>query len=292
MVFDKKIESEIDDTIKYIFTVDSQIIEFSYIDNGSGKDIICVPCQTMCNLSCKFCHLTDHVGEIPLKDLEQLQILKGVKHIADDLELGSRTLLISYMGCGEPLDNINGVIRSMTYIRNVFDDVRFGLATMLPKKSIGDFFELTQVVKSLDLNLKIHLSLHFTDDELRNEWMPAALNINESMDALSFYHNHTGNPTEIHYTIMDGINDDARSIGRINELLATPSRRDTTVKFMRYSEKESLDVKATAKKLREEHIEYLISLGLTVEYYEPPGLDIGASCGQFLLDYENTGNIT
>ena len=34
----------------------------------------------------------------------------------------------------------------------------------------------------------------------------------------------------------------------------------------------------------DEYISWLTEQGHTVEYYEPPGLDVGASCGQFLLE--------
>ena len=58
------IKSEYDSTLKYIFkTADNLIVEFSYIDKNDGKDIICVPSQTMCNLACKFCHTTDYIGK-------------------------------------------------------------------------------------------------------------------------------------------------------------------------------------------------------------------------------------
>lgn len=284
MKLKKQTESELDSTIKYVFEVENQVVEFSYIDNGSGKDIICVPCQTMCNMSCKFCHLTDHVGVIPLKNLKEEHIVQGVRMIIMAKKLGKRPLLISYMGCGEPLDNIDAVFDSMCTLSDDVDDIRYGLATMLPKSRWEKFMDLTKWVKSTGINLKIHLSMHFTDDKLRLKWMPAAMGIDASMDALSFYHNVTGNATEVHYTIMDGVNDDHRSIGKLHEYLEHPSRRETVIKFMRYSEKESLDVKATSKKLIDEHMAYLESVGLITEYYEPPGLDVGASCGQFLLD--------
>jgi adenine C2-methylase RlmN of 23S rRNA A2503 and tRNA A37 len=101
ITFNKKVASVEDATIKYIFDVDGQMVEFSYIDNGTDKDIICVPCQTMCNMKCTFCHLTDHIGKIPTKDMDYKDIADGIESIIGDLSLGSRTILISYMGCGD-----------------------------------------------------------------------------------------------------------------------------------------------------------------------------------------------
>ena len=60
----------------------------------------------------------------------------------------------------------------------------------------------------------------------------------------------------------------------------------TTIKFMMFSEKESLEVvKADEKKL-ETAMTWLKSEGKIVEYYKPPGNDIGSSCGQFLFELD------
>src|ERR1017187_10417199 len=100
----KKVPSQLDKTIKYVFEVKpGVIVEYSYIDNGTGKDIICTPVATMCNQSCKFCHLTDYVGIIKTENLTYHQINAGIEYIANELNLGTgnRPFLISFMGCGE-----------------------------------------------------------------------------------------------------------------------------------------------------------------------------------------------
>ena len=292
MILKSKIKSKEDKTIKYIYELqNNQIIEFSYIDNGTGKDIICVPCQTMCNMSCAFCHLTDHVGKIPLRNLSGALIFDIIMLICEDLSLSEdRPLLISYMGCGEPLDNIDGVLSSMCYLKSERDNIRFGLATMLPKKRWREFFELIQSIEDTKTNLKIHLSLHFVEDSLRTNWMPSAWSIDNSIGALKMYNTITGNPIEVHYTIMDGINDSEEAIQRLGELIPI----GCTIKFMMYSERKAIDAQRASIDKINKHIEYLSGLGHTVEYYEPPGNDIFASCGQFLIqlteEYEK-GNV-
>ncbi len=111
-----KIHSKVDKTIKYVFELHDKLkVEVSYIDNLTDKDIICVPSQTMCNMSCTFCHLTDHVGKIKTRDLSPKEIIDMVEHIHEDLELekNKRRLHISYMGAGEALDNFKGVSNSI-----------------------------------------------------------------------------------------------------------------------------------------------------------------------------------
>ena len=147
----EKIHSKVDKTIKYIFkTGDEQLVEISYIDNGSDKDIICVASQTMCNMKCNFCHLTDLIGEVKVQDLRHNQIVYVVNYIVRSLNLleNKRRLHISYMGSGEPLDNIMNVVYSMTGIKLSYPDaeVTFGLATILPKKNWRNLIELSEEV--------------------------------------------------------------------------------------------------------------------------------------------------
>ena len=280
ITFNKKVASKEDATVKYIFDVNGQMVEFSYIDNGTDKDIICVPCQTMCNMKCTFCHLTDHIGQIPTKDMDYMDIVNGVESIIGDLSLGDRTILISYMGCGEPLANINNVIDSMVVLER--PNMRFGLATMLPKKHYASFFTLIERVKSMKLPVKLHLSMHFVDDEQRKEWMPSALELDSSMNMLKLYRSLTGNPIEVHYTIMKDVNDTRYHLDNLHRMVDN----QTTIKFMMFSEKESLDVVKSDEDRLEKEMKWLKSEGKIVEYYKPPGNDIGSSCGQFLFELD------
>lgn len=283
------IKSAEDSTIKYIFEKDGQILEFSYIDNGSGKNIICVPCQSMCNMSCTFCHLTDHIGKVPVNNLHRYDIIDAVCDIVEDLELTTdKPLLISYMGCGEPLRNIEAVIDSMLEFKQLFgDSVRFGLATMLPKNDWFQFMKLTKAVQDYDLPLKVHLSLHFTNNQTRGQWMPAALGIVPSLDLLNVYNSLTGQPIELHYTLMDGVNDSQSDFIILGNIC---QNMDVTIKLMRYSEKESLETKEAGERTIQTAIEILSQFCDKVEYYEPPGQDIGASCGQFLTNLKPETN--
>lgn len=101
MEFVEIIKSKLDSTLKYIFKSDNGlIVEYSYINKNDGKDIICVPSQTMCNLACKFCHTTDYIGKIKNENLVTAEIFEAVAYILKDLNLveNNRVLLISWMG--------------------------------------------------------------------------------------------------------------------------------------------------------------------------------------------------
>jgi 23S rRNA (adenine2503-C2)-methyltransferase len=285
----EKIYSKVDKTIKYIFRLeDGLIIEFSYINKDDGKDIICAPTQTSCYQGCKFCHITDVCTKLEYRDLESKEMFGGIEYIYQDLSLKDhyRTLLVSFMGCGEPVINPKKLISAMCMIGDKFDKtspvVRFAIATSMPKHSWENFFILTHDIKRIGLPVKMHLSLHYTMDSIRTQWMPNALDIIPAIVALEFYKKLTGNSVEIHYALIEGINDTEQDAILLSELIKT---RDIPVKFLFFNEKEAMEYKASSKDKLNNFRRYFDKYSIKHEYYIPPGLDVGASCGQFLLDY-------
>lgn len=283
MLLLKTIKSELDETTKFIFKSDNGfVVEFSYINKNDGKDIICVPSQTMCNIGCKFCHTTDYIGKIKTENLRGDEILEGVLYIIKELNLNQEVLLISYMGCGEPLCNVENVVWSMNAIKQMNKDryVRFAVATCIPKSHWLQFFKFISDIR--DLPVKLHLSLHYTIDSHRQEWMPKSLDILPSLSAIDFYKKTTGNPVEIHYTLIEGVNDTEQDAILLSNFLKD---KDINVKFLFYNKKDSLKAEASPRNKLTTFRRYLDKYNIQHEYYIPPGLDIGASCGQFLLDY-------
>ena len=278
----EKVKSNIDKTVKYVFkTKDNLIVEVNYIDNNTGKDIICVASQTMCSMACSFCHLTDYIGKIKLRNLTSSEIVDSVTYIVDDLKLNQRTLLISYMGCGEPLLNYPNVEKSILVLMKIYSNIRFGLSTMLPKGNWKAIIEAAQHVSHFEIPLKMHLSLHYTQDAHRNEKMPNATNIKASIAALEFYKEITGQPVEVHYTLIKNENDSDDDISNLKQLL---KNRGIGIKFLRFNDKASSQNEKTEITRIYTFMEVLRAHGITAEYYEPPGKDVGASCGQFLFD--------
>jgi 23S rRNA (adenine2503-C2)-methyltransferase len=290
MLFLDKVASKTDNAFKFIFkTDDSKIVEFTYINKNDGKDIICIPSQTMCNLGCKFCHTTEYIGKIKCRNLTPNELSYPLKYIIVDLNLSDnqRTLLISVMGCGEPIYNVDSLVTMMISFKIVAEKiynipyVRFAIATSIPKNKWEEFFKLTRLIKEYDLPVKLHFSLHYTLNSIRKEWMPAALDILPSIAAIDFYNKITGNAVEIHYTLIDGINDTEQDAILLSCFL---KGKDINVKFLHYNEKESIDYHASNKDKLKIFRKHLDVNNIPHEYYVPPAIDIAGSCGMFLME--------
>lgn len=285
-----KVASKTDNALKYIFkTEDSKIVEFTYINKDDGKDIICIPSQTMCNLGCKFCHTTEYIGKIKCRNLSSFELYNPLEYIIKDLNIpdNQRTLLISVMGCGEPIFNVDNIIEMMCDFKKYAENecnipyVRYAIATSIPKSKWENFFYLTSKIKEYNLPVKLHLSLHYTFDLIRKEWMPASLDIIPSISAVDFYKKITGNAVEIHYTLIEGVNDTEQDAILLSSFL---KGKDINVKFLHYNERESIDYHASNKEKIKIFRKHLEVNNISHEYYIPPAIDIGGSCGQFLME--------
>lgn len=283
------VNSTIDNTRKYIFyTVDKLVIEFSYINKNDGKDIICIPSQSFCNLGCKFCHTSDFIGIIKNRNLSSDELLFGIDYIYNDLKLNKnkRILLISVMGLGEILFNIDNLIEVFTNVKNKYDVyTRFSFATSLPKNKYNEFFRFTRLIEKNKLDVKLHLSLHYTNDTLRDKWMSNSLEIKPSLLAVEMYNLITKNPVEIHYTLIDGLNDSIEDAIKLTELIKD---KNFNVKFLYYNEKETLEYKHSDLIKVNNFSNLFDKNNISYEYYKPVGYDIFAGCGMLAIEnYKN-----
>ncbi len=271
------VHSKIDNTVKYIFlSRGKDIIEASYINKNDGKDIICIPTQTSCRMKCKFCFLSDL--NIRVRILSSEEMFAAITYIAAENRKND-TLLVSFMGCGEPLENFVQVPQTIEHVGALFLDeykyVRIGLASLVPtvwvlEKFLGD-------LRNIGCPLKFHYSLHSPKQQVRKMLMPAAADFNEVLPILRHYAKDKIK-VEMHYSLIDGVNDTREDAKLLSELV-----KPFPVKVLKLSEKHDsgLEGSVYAQQFRQ----WLDEEGVQNEYYEPPGADVGASCGQFLLDY-------
>lgn len=296
--------SKQDHVVKYVFEkhdVTPFIFEISYINKRDDRNIFCVPTQSMCHMGCKFCHTTDYIGKIPLKPIDIQTLVSSTIFALKDLNLenSDKTFLMSFMGCGEPMENMASVYGTMQQIygQRIFGkETKFAIATSLPRNNWIPLLEMAQhlanpvtkgyndqdIVPIDTKSIKLHFSLHYTTDEMRRKYMPKALEIEPALKILDTYQAITGGEVEIHYAMMNGINDTSEDLIRLYHMLKD---RNFKVKLLHYNKREALE----AEKSERNKISYfktaLESYNIPTTYYIPPGLDIGASCGQFLMDH-------
>lgn len=281
----KKIKSKLDNSIKYIFFTenDNLAVEATFIDKNDGKNIICLPTETSCNMGCKFCHITDIATRVIYRQITYKEIIQMVEFIFNDLHLSrNKMLLLSFMGCGEPLLNRYNLQTSMCKLNDLHKgNIRFAIATSMPRNSELLLKSFADCVKANELNVKVHLSLHYTNDIDRHKWMPKVETISKSLELLDYYRQVTNNAVEIHYTLINGVNDRTEDIKNLIKFFM--ERDNICIKFIRYNTKDTINSTETPIEKVKLIMQNLNSYGIKTEYYVPPARDIGGSCGQILV---------
>ena len=286
-----------DGTIKNVYKDNNKIIEISDLFNNNKRDVVCVPTHNFCSLGCKMCHLTNNKLN---KKMNPIRFDNFIECLLDSLKYfdNKENLLISFMGVGEPqlnLELIKDVFLNEDIIKKEYKykNIGYSVSTMMPFNNID---ELINIVLSNNIPLKLHFSLHSPMDKKRNELIPATkVSVKKAFELLSTYRkllnqNETIKQeyskfhdnydfTEIHYTLIDNVNDSDEELNMLYDLL---SIYKIPIKFISFNPKD--DLKRSAKE--ELWIKKLSEInGLIVKRYSPPGREVGSSCGEFTKHY-------
>jgi 23S rRNA (adenine2503-C2)-methyltransferase len=270
----RKDQSLRDDVVKYIFETEEGKNEVSLI-RKEGKNVICLPTQTNCNLGCKFCHLTGTHRDVV--NISSETLIAYVEYFLREycLILEDKQVLVSFMGAGEPLHNIDNMVAAMDDLYSKYGDnkygIRFGVASTIPsEKSMYKFLDL---MEEKDYLCKLHMSLHGIDT--RADMMYDTFKARDAIKLVKLYISETFNDAEFHYALIDDLNDTDDEVNALEEALYEGAH----IKFIVLNPVDKLKPSAHL----EEIVDYLrdSKKNFTVEVYTPPGRDIGSSCGQF-----------
>lgn len=284
-----------DGTEKFVFETKNGIIEVTWIKNKEGIAVFCLPTHHYCSLGCKFCHITEEGDKtrqmVPISAESMIEVLKFVL----DNYIHDHKFLFSFMGVGEPFLNIDLVFNLYDYFKKNSDKtVSFALASMvlLPQQ----FERIIEKVNNENLPLKIHFSLHSPMDKIRKDIIPSAsTTIAQCLNALKNYQTIvSSNPVvmknlsqfhkqpdavEIHYTVIDKINDSDKDLTKIIEI---GKKYKIPLKILKFNPTKSLNRSPRTEFWFKELSK---NYGASVYLYAPPGPNIGSSCGQFTKHY-------
>ena len=266
----------LDGTVKYLLEfedgscVEAVLMRFDNRENLTA----CVSSQVGCQMGCKFC-ATAKRGFI--RNLEPFEIVEQVLAIQNDLKL--KVTNVVFMGQGEPLQNLDNVLKAIEILNNEFQigKRRITLSTCGVVSGINKLAEI-----NFQPNLAI--SVHCSNDKKRSEIMPINKKypINVLIQSLKDFVNVTKNRVTIEYTLIGEYNDsiyDARELSllikdlkcNINLIIYNPVLGD---KFKR------------PEKISIQKFKYILEQsGKKVTIRLERGADIDAACGQLSGKY-------
>lgn len=272
--------SKLDETKKYLIRLsDSYIIESVLMKYKYGYTV-CISSQVGCNMGCKFCAST--IGGMK-RNLYAYEMLAQTYLIEKDS--GVKVSNIVIMGMGEPLNNLDNVIKFLKLI-NDENGQNIGLRNITI--STCGIVEKIYDLSSYNLPITLALSLHAPNDEIRKKLMPIANKyaLSEVMNAMADYFETTNRRITCEYTLVDGINSsiaDAKELKKLFDTYFIKRGIDFNVNLIAINEIKESSFKPPSRINIENFRDYLMDMGIQVMIRRELGKDISGSCGQLRM---------
>ena len=277
---EKVFVSELDETKKYLIRLsDSYIIESVLMKYKYGYTI-CISSQVGCNMGCKFCAST--IGGMK-RNLYAYEMLSQVYLI--EKESGIKISNIVVMGMGEPLNNLDNVIKFLNLIN---DENGQNISLRNITISTCGIVEKIHELSTYNLPITLALSLHAPNDEIRKKLMPIANKyaLSDVMDAMANYFEKTKRKVTCEYVLIDGVNssiNDAKELKHLFDMYFIKRHIDYNVNLIAVNEIKERNFKPPSHKKIEDFKDYLIDCGVQVMIRRELGKDISGSCGQLRM---------
>ena len=267
----KRLESVIDDTVKYLYEMhDGELVESVLMNYNHGYSL-CISTQVGCRMGCSFC-ATGLYGLT--RNLTASEMLAQITSAERDK--GIRVSNVVLMGMGEPLDNFDNVVRFLQLV----SDER-GLNIGMRHISLSTSGLVPGIYKLMEYKFPITLSvsLHAPNDELRSSIMKVnrSFGIESLMKACRDYIAVTGRRISFEYALIEGVNDSDRCAKQLAVLMRGMLCHVNLIPANPVKEN---SYKKPDRQRLEHFCKLLCSLGVNTTIRRTLGADIDASCGQ------------
>ncbi|GAA2457226.1 23S rRNA (adenine(2503)-C(2))-methyltransferase RlmN [Actinomadura vinacea] len=210
-------------TLKTVWKAFDGVLFESVLMRYPDRATMCVSSQAGCGMNCPFC-ATGQAGLT--RNLSTAEIVEQVAAGARALARGripggpGRVSNIVFMGMGEPLANYKTVLGA---VRRITDPAPAGLGISQRSVTVSTVGLVPAIEKlaAEDLSVRLAVSLHAPDDELRDELVPInnRWKVAEVLDAAWAYADRSGRRISIEYALIKDVNDQSWRADLLGRLL-------------------------------------------------------------------------
>ena len=268
----------VDGTVKYLFrTPTRNFIEAVYIPD-EDRATLCVSSQVGCKMNCKFC-MTGKQGYSA--NLTAHQIINQIHSLPERDKLTN----VVMMGMGEPLDNLDEVLKALEILTASYgyawSPKRITLSTVGLRKGLQRFIE--------ESDCHLAISLHSPLPSQRSDLMPAerAFSIVEIVNLLKNYDFSKQRRLSFEYIVFRGVND---SLIYAKELVKLLRGLDCRMNLIRFHAIPDVDLNGADMETMTAFRDYLTSHGLFSTIRSSRGEDIFAACGMLSTAKQEENN--
>jgi len=273
------IEQQVSDdgTIKWLFSLENgNAIETVFIPEDD-RGTLCVSSQIGCALECTFCSTAQQGFNRNLSTAEVIGQVWAANQAMKVMPRNQRVISnVVLMGMGEPLLNFNSVVSAMNIM---MDDNAYGLSKRRVTLSTSGVVPALERLKAVS-DVSLAVSLHATNDELRNELVPINKKypIKQLLEACKFYiEGEHKRKVTFEYVMLDGINDQPQ---HAKELVALIKDIPSKVNLIPFNPFPGSNYKCSSNNTIDRFRKILMKSGVIATTRKTRGDDIDAACGQ------------
>jgi 23S rRNA (adenine2503-C2)-methyltransferase len=276
-----------DGTRKWVLKVgENSMVETVLIPDGDRKTL-CVSSQVGCALDCSFCSTGKQGFQ---RDLTTAEIIGQVwvanrSYFEENQDYDSRTRALTnvvMMGMGEPLLNFDAVVPAMDLM---LEDYAYGLSKRRVTLSTSGIVPMMDKLSDV-IDVSLAVSLHATNDELRNELVPVNKKypLKELMAACQrflakFQADGGRRKITMEYVMLAGVNDQANHAYEMVQLLKNVPSKINLIPFNPFPQ---APYQCSSRKQILAFQQILTEAGFVCTIRATRGDDIDAACGQLV----------
>lgn len=260
-------QRSVDGTVKYLFpTSEGKFVETVYIPDRD-RATLCVSSQVGCKMNCLFCQTGKQGFE---GSLTAGDIINQIYSLPERDNLTN----IVFMGQGEPMDNLDNVLRATEILTAdyayAWSPRRITVSSVGIKNKLKRFLDESQCHVAISLHSPIH--------EQREMLMPAergmaATEIVELLKQYDFSHQRR---LSFEYIVFGGLNDTRAHAREIIRLL---DGLDCRINLIRFHDIPGVGLHGVDDEAMERMRDYLTAHGIFTTIRASRGQDIYAACG-------------
>lgn len=268
-------QRSVDGTVKYLFPVRGcgdnaatarRYVETVFIPDGD-RSTLCVSSQVGCKMNCLFCQTGKQGWE---GNLTAADILNQIYSLPESSQLTN----VVFMGQGEPMDNLDAVLRA-TEILTADDGYQWS-PKRITVSSVGIRGKLKRFLDESQCHVAI--SMHSPLHEQRRQLMPAEgqMTIEEVVALLRQYDFTHQRRCSFEYICFGGLND---SLAHGREIVKLVEGLECRVNLIRFHPIPDTDLPGADELRMEQLRDYLTHHGVFTTIRASRGQDIFAACG-------------
>ena len=244
---------------------------------------LCISSQAGCGMACPFCA----TGQGGLqRNLSTAEIIDQVREAAATMrDEGGRLSNIVFMGMGEPLANYKRVVAA---VRRITDPVPggFGISQRNVTVSTVGLAPAIRKLADEDMSVRLAVSLHTPDDELRDTLVPInnRFSVSEVLDAARYYADKSGRRVSIEYALIRDINDQGWRADMLGKKLHKALGSRVHVNLIPLNPTPGSKWDASPKAQQDEFVRRVREQGVPCTVRDTHGNEIAAACGQLAAE--------